>query len=305
MRIAIIDLGTNTFNLLICKKENGTFNTVFKTKIAVKLGEGGIDKGFIAKTPYQRGIEAMKTHMKTISEYEVDNVRAFATSAIRSAKNGPDFVHEVHDKLSLKIEVIDGDQEAELIYQGVKKAIDFDSNYKLIMDIGGGSTEFIIANSEGIKWKKSYQLGVSRLKEIFKPKDPITGEEIETIESHLKIELLDLATNLKRYPCNTLLGSSGSFDTLVEMIEHHFVNLKENKDSPSCKISINEYDWAQSYLINSTLSQRLNTKGIIKMRADMIVISVIFINYILREFNINKIIRSKYALKEGAMNTYF
>lgn len=305
MQIAIIDLGTNTFNLLICKKENGMFNTVFKTKIAVKLGEGGIDKGIIAKAPYQRGIEALETHLKTINEYEVDNVRAFATSAIRSSKNGSNFVQEVYDRLSLKIEVINGDQEAELIYQGVRRAIDFDSDHKLIMDIGGGSTEFIIANSEGVKWKKSYQLGVSRLKEIFKPKDPVTGEGIKTIESHLNVELLDLSENLKKYSCNTLIGSSGSFDTLVEVIGHHFGNLNENKKTSSCKISMNEYDWAQSYLINSTLSQRLNTKGIIKMRADMIVISVIFINYILREFNINEILRSKYALKEGAMNTYF
>tara|TARA_B100001059_G_scaffold128934_1_gene128807 strand:+ start:11944 stop:12861 length:918 start_codon:yes stop_codon:yes gene_type:complete len=305
MQVAIIDLGTNTFNLLICNKVDGIFNTVFKTKIAVKLGEGGIDKSIIAKAPYQRGIEALKAHLKTIREYEVDNVRAFATSAIRSSKNGPDFVQEVYDKLALKIEIIDGDKEAELIYQGVKKAIDFSSDNKLIMDIGGGSTEFIIANSEGIKWKKSYKLGVSRLKEIFKPKDPITSEEIKAIESHLKVELLDLTENLKKHPCNTLVGSSGSFDTLVEMIRHHFDNLKENKQSPSSKISMDEYDWAQSYLIKSTLSERLNTKGIIKMRADMIVISAIFINYIIREFEIKKIIQSKYALKEGAMNVYF
>ena len=81
-------------------------------------------------------------------------MRAFATSAIRSTKNGAEFVNEVFEKLALKIEVIDGDKEAELIYQGVKKVIQFNSNYKLIMDIGGGSTEFIIANSEGILWKK-------------------------------------------------------------------------------------------------------------------------------------------------------
>ena len=196
MRIAIIDLGTNTFNLLICDKKSESQKTIFKNKIAVKLGEGGIDKGIIAHAPYQRGIKALEDHLNTIKEYDVDKVRAFATSAIRSTKNGGDFVSEVFEKLALKIEVIDGDKEAELIYQGVRKAIPFDLDYKLIMDIGGGSTEFIIANAEGVQWKKSYQLGVSRLKELFKPKDPITQEEIHMIEHHLKSELKDLIENI-------------------------------------------------------------------------------------------------------------
>ena len=305
MRIAIIDLGTNTFNLLICNKVNDKYKTVFKTKIAVKLGEGGIDKGIIAEAPYQRGIEALKTHLKTIKKYHVNNVRAFATSAIRSTKNGSDFVQEVQEKLALKIEIIDGNQEAELIYQGVKKAINFNLDNKLIMDIGGGSTEFIIANSEGVKWKKSYQLGASRLKELFKPKDPIIQKDINSIESHFDDELQDLFKNLQKYPCVGLIGSSGSFDTLVEMIGHRFKKLKQTKKKPACDIQIKDYLWAQNHLLESTLSQRLKTDGIIKMRADMIVISVVFINYILRKTNIKNIKCSKYALKEGAINFYF
>ena len=88
MKIAIIDLGTNTFNLLIV--EGST--TLFKIKIAVKLGEGGITKGYIAEAPFQRGFEALKKHLQTIEEYQVDRTLAFATSAIRSASNGVDFV---------------------------------------------------------------------------------------------------------------------------------------------------------------------------------------------------------------------
>jgi len=305
MRIAIIDLGTNTFNLLICDKKDESQNTIFKNKIAVKLGEGGIDRGIIAQAPYQRGIKALEDHLNTIKKYDVDKVRAFATSAIRSTKNGSDFVSEVFEKLALKIEVIDGDKEAELIYQGVRKAIPFDLDYKLIMDIGGGSTEFIIANVEGVQWKKSYQLGVSRLKELFKPKDPITQEEIQTIEYHLKSELKDLIENIQTFPCKTLIGSSGSFDTLVEMIGFKFNNLELKNKKPSCDIHSEHYKWAQDFLIQSTLSERLNTKGIVTMRADMIVLSVIFINFVLREFDIKEMIRSKYALKEGAMQYYF
>jgi len=201
MRIAIIDLGTNTFNLLIADKdENGNFSTVFKNKIPVKLGEGGIDKGLIAPKPYQRGVKALENHIKTINEYKVDKHRAFATSAIRSTSNGHLFVKEVDELLGLKIEVIDGSKEAELIYYGVKEAVPFEETFDLIIDIGGGSTEFIIANNKGISWAKSYQLGVSRLKELFKPSDPISDKEIKKIEAYFESNLKDLFEELSKTP---------------------------------------------------------------------------------------------------------
>lgn len=305
MRIAIIDLGTNTFNLLIADKDHdGNFTTVFKTKIPVKLGEGGIDKGIIAPKAYKRGINALKSHINTINKYQVDKHRAFATSAIRSTKNGSDFVQEVYNTLNLKIEVIDGSKEAELIYYGVKQVIPFEEPYSLIIDIGGGSTEFIIANNTGISWAKSYKLGVSRLKEIFKPNDPITQAEVLRIEEYFDSKLTDLFEALSDTPCTKLIGSSGSFDTLVDMICHQYDDKKRRKKT-SCNIEVEEYSWAQNHIINSTLNERIATPGMIEMRADMIVLSVILINYILKRTKVNNIERSKFALKEGALSHYF
>ena len=305
MRIAIIDLGTNTFNLLIAdKKQDGSFVTVFKNKIPVKLGEGGIDKGVIAPKAYQRGVNALENHLKTINEYQTDDYRAFATSAIRSTKNGSDFVKEVYESLDLKIEVIDGAKEAELIFHGVNEIIPFKDTHDLIIDIGGGSTEFIIANKNGISWAKSYQLGVSRLKEVFKPSDPITENEIRKIEQHFESSLADLFEEISKNPCLKLIGSSGSFDTLVDMICFQFDD-KKRRNKKYCEIKLKEYNWAQKHIIESDLIERIATPGMIEMRADMIVISVILINYILNKTKIEKIERSKFALKEGALHYYF
>ena len=121
----------------------------------------------------------------------------------------------------------------------------------------------------------------------------------------MKSELKDLIENIQTFPCKTLIGSSGSFDTLVEMTRFKFNNLELKNKKPSCIIHLEHYKWAQDFLIQSTLSERLNTKGIVTMRADMIVLSVIFINFVLREFDIKEMKRSKYALKEGAMHYYF
>ncbi|MCC6837593.1 MAG: phosphatase, partial [Bacteroidia bacterium] len=168
MRIAIIDLGTNTFNILIVDVDgNQNIKQLFQTKIPVKLGEGGINQGFIAPIPFQRGMDALIQYQLIIEEYGVDNTFAFATSAIRSARNGTDFVNIAKEKTGIEVQVISGDKEAELIYYGVRSAVNMTNDTSLIIDIGGGSTEFIIANKDQIFWKQSFLLGAARLLEIF------------------------------------------------------------------------------------------------------------------------------------------
>ena len=299
MKIAIIDLGTNTFNLLIV--EGST--TLFKIKIAVKLGEGGITKGYIAEAPFQRGFEALKKHLQTIEEYQVDRTLAFATSAIRSASNGVDFVTKVKTELGLYIEVIDGDKEAELIYLGVKQALDLGDGNNLIMDIGGGSTEFIICNKKEIFWKQSFQLGAARLLEHFQPKDPITSSEIKSIKYYLENTLTPLWSALQKFPCDTLVGSSGSFDTLADVIVHQFYTASILKGKTNYDFNLSDYQWLHKYFLKSNLEERLNTPGMIPMRADMIVISSIFIDYLLQRENISNMKLSNFALKEGVLET--
>ena len=299
MKIAIIDLGTNTFNLLIV--EGST--TLFKIKIAVKLGEGGITKGYIAEAPFQRGFEALKKHLQTIEEYQVDRTLAFATSAIRSASNGVDFVTKVKTELGLYIEVIDGDKEAELIYLGVKQALDLGDGNNLIMDIGGGSTEFIICNKKEIFWKQSFQLGAARLLEYFQPKDPITSSEIKSIKYYLENTLTPLWSALQKFPCDTLVGSSGSFDTLADVIVHQFYTASILKGKTNYDFNLSDYQWLHKYFLKSNLEERLNTPGMIPMRADMIVISSIFIDYLLQRENISNMKLSNFALKEGVLET--
>lgn len=299
MKTAIIDLGTNTFNLLIVEGKT----TLLKTKIAVKLGVGGITKGYIAEAPFQRGFEALKKHLQTIEEYQVDRTFAFATSAIRSASNGTDFVAKVKTELDLHIEVIDGDKEAELIYLGVQQALDLGDGNKLIMDIGGGSTELIICNKKEIFWKQSFKLGAARLLEHFQPQEPITSTEIKSIEGYLEDMLTPLWTALQKFPCDTLIGSSGSFETIADVIAHHFYKASILKGKTTYDFKLNDYYWLHDYFLKSNLEKRLNTPGMIPMRADMIVISTIFINYLLERQQIQAMKLSTYALNEGVLET--
>jgi len=301
MVAAIIDLGTNTFNLLIVDiSEN--YKILINEKIAVKMGEGGIQFKMIAENAFIRGVNAIITFKEICDKHKANKVLAFGTSAIRNANNGHDFVNEIKSLTGIEINIIDGEREAELIYKGVKLGAKLNDSSSLIMDIGGGSTEFIIANRNEILWKQSFEIGASRLLETFKLSNPILEGEIHSVNSYLEAELQPLITAALTYNFSELIGSSGSFDTLAEVIANKANRILDLKVTTDYTFNLKEYEEIYSFLIKSTYEQRLKTKGIIPIRAEMIVISTIMTNYIIDKFMINKMRLSTYSLKEGVLS---
>ena len=302
MKIAVIDLGTNTFNLLIVEvNSDKTYSQIFQAKISVKLAEGAINKGFITDAAFQRGLDALKTHYTTTQKYQVDKIYAFATSAIRGASNGSVFVESVKKETGLDIQVISGDREAELIYYGVRSAVEMTDKASLIIDIGGGSTEFIIANKDRIFWKQSFLLGAARLLEMYPPSDPISDKEINVFTEHLEKELQPLFTALERYPIVELLGSSGSFDSLAEMIAHRFYSPDILDDKTEFDFDLAHCETIYNDILKSTNAERIQMNGLVAMRVDMIVVSSIIVNFVIRSFEIEKMRLSTYSLKEGVI----
>ena len=302
MRIAIIDLGTNTFNLLIAEvTDKKTFRSIFSTKVAVKLGEGGTNLKNISAKAFQRGIDVLKIHRSIIDRFQAEQIFAFATSGIRSARNGKKFVEAAKKAANLDITVISGDKEAELICGGVRMALEIGPDHSLLLDIGGGSNEFIVASQTEIAWKKSFDLGVARLLEKFKPSDPITAEEVAKIEKYLRKELQPLAGALQAHPVKELIGSSGSFDTFAEVIAHRFHTIEILKGKTAYEFDMGEFSQVHDQLIASTKAEREKTPGIIALRVDMIVMGAVIVNFVLKEYGIAKMRMSTYALKQGVL----
>ncbi len=302
MKLAILDLGTNTFNLLIAEVESDkTYTILFKEELAVKLGEGGITKKIIASIPFKRGIDALKKHKSTIETYGVSIVKAFATSAIRSTEMDKLLLDKAFDETGISIQIIPGEEEAGLIYKGVKLAGLLDDNASLIMDIGGGSTEFIIADKKKLLWKHSFDLGAARLMQMFKPSDPITSTQIEELQNYFDGILSPLFDSVKQHPATTLIGCSGSFESFANMILHQ--NNMQDKLFAKNYYNIDLLDFSSLYqtLINSSEAERYNIKGLIAMRVDTIVYASIFVAYIINKLKIKKLQLSHYALKEGVL----
>lgn len=300
-RVAVIDLGTNTFNLLIADIHGEqTWSQVFKIKEAVKLGQGGINKGYIVEEAYERGLAAMARHYERINQHQVDKVYAFGTSALRDAANGEAFISDIKQKFGFDITLISGDKEAELIYKGVRQTVDSIKETFLILDIGGGSNEFIIAGPEQFYWKESFKLGMARLMDKFSPPDPITPELIEKLESYFEEELSSLFAAVEKYSPAILVGASGSFDSLVNM---YYSDKYPNEEvlPASQKIDLEIFHRMHDKLIHSVRAEREKMKGLEPVRRDMIVLAVVFVNFILRRLKIQQLYQSSYALKEGAL----
>lgn len=300
MRVAVIDLGTNTFHLLIAETVGKDLKILYKTNVAVKLGEGRINDNIIIPAAFERGVSCLKTFYDTILEYKIDRIRATATSAVRSAENGQDFVHAVKEHTGITIETISGDEEAELIYQGVKLSGAI-QELSLIMDIGGGSVEFILCDTEKLIWKKSYNIGAARLMQQFFKSDPLSDEDKQAILFHIQKQLTDLFETCEKYEPQILIGSAGAFETFAELVtrkHNQNIAIEQIKTYP---FNYDDYIDIAVKLINSTHQQRVEMPGIIPLRVDMIVIATLITNYVLGRCKINRLTLSTYDLKMGVL----
>jgi len=300
MRIAVIDLGTNTFNLLIAEVfENMPYSIVYNDKLPVKLGEGGLDKKWISPAAFQRGIDAIGKFQQIISENGCTKTHAFATSALRSTDNGQAFIDQIKDAFDISVSIITGDREAELIYYGVRQAVKLTDNPVLILDIGGGSNEFIIANAAEIFWRKSYDLGIARLLEVFNPSDPITTDELNKINEYLHLQLADLFNEISKHNITNLVGASGSFETFTAMIHDHDSETEKGTVPEAREIPMVAFAELHNRLIRSTLLERQQMKGLEPLRVEMIVLAAVFVKFVIDHSQIKHMQQSNFAMKEG------
>jgi len=294
MIIAIIDMGTNTFNLLVAQT---TGTVLYESKLPVKLGEGGFRSGSLTSDAMQRAFNAINTHLKTAKRLGANRYYAFATSAVRDASNGKVFVNEVKQRFNIDVEVIDGNREAELIWKGVNAAVGLGESPAVVVDIGGGSNETIIANSEQIFWLQSSNLGVTRIAENFPISDPITTDELETIENHMLQTVEPLLLVVAKLNPRIMAGSSGAFDSFRKILVHK--GIIHHTSNVSAEIPVDEYLKLHHFFITSTHVQRLALPGLDPIRVDLIIPASIFVNLLVQKLGIKRIFQSDYALKEG------
>lgn len=298
MRVAVIDLGTNTCNLLIAETNSGDFKILHQSKQLVKLGDDKIRENEISISATSRVIQSFQIHKKLIVDYHAEKVRVVATSAVRTAENKIEFLDQISENSGWIVKLISGEKEAELIFEGVLLAFNEFKNPSLILDIGGGSNELIVAHHKQMLWKESQPTGMARIINQFKISDPILPDEINALKNHFAEAHKNAFEKCKTENVKTLVGCSGAFDTIADIIDS--VNPGE-KLRTTQEISISEFYTVYHNLIKSTREQRLLMKGMDMVRVDLIVPAVIFIEQLISEIEITQIIQTDFALREGVL----
>lgn len=294
---AVIDLGTNTFHLLIAGLNDaaGTLTEIYRSRYFIKLAENGIE--VLSPAALERGMAALRDFRHQINQHNIhgERVIALGTAALRTASNGPAFQRTVREQFGFDIQIISGDREAQLIARGALLAIPPPREKVLIMDIGGGSVEFIIADRDRIYWAQSFPVGVAVLYRQFHRHEPIAKSEITQVRAFLLQQLEPLLDALKAFPATHLIGAAGTFDVVATHLSD------PTPTATYAPIDLRKFDGFYRRILATTREERYQLPEIPADRADMIVVALILIDLILQLTETQELTVSYYAMKEGMM----
>ena len=298
MRVAIIDLGTNTCNLLVAETNNTEFTILHQSKQLVKLGDNKIKDNEISQEATSRALESFCIHKEIIEKFNVDKVKVLATSAVRTAENKIQFLETLGEHSGWIIKLISGEKEAELIFKGVLLAVEHFENPSVILDIGGGSNELISAFQQDLLWKESKPTGMARVINQYHLSDPINVSEIKLLQKFFSAAHSEAFQKCRSENVKILMGCSGAFDTIADIIDSVNPGEKQRKTQ---NIALTDFYDVYQRLLKTTRDERLLMKGMDFVRVDLIVPAVILIEQIISEIGIEKIIQTDFALREGVL----
>ena len=295
-RVASIDIGTNTILLLIAKVESGKIHPLFEIETVARLGEGVQKNGLLLKEAMERSLQTLAQYLKRCQEWEVQKIFAAGTSALREAKNSEDFLKLVKEKLDLSIEVISGEEEAQLSFLAVAEDLQEREKSILVVDVGGGSTEFILGKGDQIKQWISLPLGSVRFTEEFLRSDPVQEEEWGALERKI-LEHLAAIPHSPEPPSMVAVGGTattlasveqGLEDFVAEKI-HHFVLKRETLKN-------------QIFLYRSkTIEERKKIPGLPKARADVILAGGTILYLAMEELHCPSVLISCHGVRYGLL----
>lgn len=296
MKIGAIDIGTNSMRLLICDYIDNKLENRVKFVNTTRIGKDVDKNGYISEEAIHRNIEALKEFANICKENKCEKIYAMGTSALRDSKNKEEFINLAKKESEIDVEIITGEKESNLGFKGVLEGLNSEEDI-LVLDIGGGSTEFIIGGVEGIKFAKSEDVGALRMTEKFLTKDPICEKEFDDMTSFLENEIDETLKYIKTKGIKKLVGIGGTITSLSAMNQELEVYSMERIHNSS--ISKNDIKSILQNLKKMTLSDKKDLKGLQPKRADIITTGVKILDIIMEKLEIENIIVSEYDNLEG------
>jgi len=296
--VASIDIGTNTVRLLILEtKPDGSLHEVGQVRAITRLGKGMDTEKKLLGDRMDETISVLTKFRDECRKFEPLTIRAVATSAVREASNQKDFVSRAKKEAGLEIEVISWEEEADLMVKGVLWKLPNIEKDILVFDIGGGSTEFLLARDRKIISSVGTQLGTVRLTEKFISHHPIDVNEYKALETHFRRELKVVKEKLSDFPPEVLVGTAGTVTTLAAIDGDVYPYDPEKIHGRS--LTFKRVEELLEDLKNKSLTERSAIRAIEKGREDLIIVGGALVLETMRVFECNLLIVSEHGLREG------
>jgi exopolyphosphatase/guanosine-5'-triphosphate,3'-diphosphate pyrophosphatase len=300
--VAAIDIGTNSFHLVVARPAgNNRFEILARDKEVVRLGSGSGDMKELHPDAIERGVATLGRFRRVADTFGAE-LHAVATSAVREAENREDFLEAALVKANVKIEVISGVEEARLIHLGVLQAVPVFDQQVLVVDIGGGSTEFIVGRGEDVLAARSLKVGAIRLTERFFRKEPVKKKAVDEARKFVRSYLprvQDMVAEAGGF--EVAVGSSGTILNVAEMIRAHYGSEPNRQVGMSSFTAEALADVVEDLASRPRVADRFDVPGLDPRRADIILGGVIVLEQVFKALGIAELNTSDYALREGVL----
>jgi exopolyphosphatase/guanosine-5'-triphosphate,3'-diphosphate pyrophosphatase len=302
LRLAAIDVGSNSVHMVVAQADpDGAITTLWRMKEMVGLGRISFPSRRLSREAMDRAISALARFQQAAQQRQCEKIIAVATSAIREAENGGDFIVRVKRELGLYVKVISARDEARLIYLAVRHACNLKDKPHLIVDIGGGSVEFIVGDTRRSVLLESRKLGAARMTAKFVKSDPINKEDRQKLLKHYDEVLTPLCKNILAHKPISALGTSGTLESIAALCGS--TPSSNGHESPAV-IERTKFDAVLAELIDSSTKQRAGMRGLDDQRRDQILAGALLVNELFERLHLRRINICSSALREGILLDY-
>jgi len=302
--ISAIDIGTNSIHIVIVKIDPSlpAFNIVAREKDTVRLGDRDPETGELTPEAMERAMTALQRGQELARSFQAEEIVAVATSAVREAPNGRDFMKTVRENLGLTINLISGQEEARRIYLGVLSAMEFEEQSHVIIDIGGGSTELILGNGQEPSFLSSTKVGAVRLASEFITTDPISNKELNFLKAYIRGRMErpveELKAKLSPEETMNLVGTSGTIECLATIHAQEKFNTSPYP-LQGYRFSTNDLEDIVKKLASLDVKKRADLPGMSGRRAEIIVPGAMILLETMKMLEAERITICERALREG------
>jgi len=300
-RLAVIDIGTNSIHMVLAEvSPDSSYKIVDRIKDMVRLGDGTFTSRRLSPEVMDRGLQVLKRYSALAKNKGFETMVAIATSAVREAKNGGDFIKLAQKDLGLKVRVITGEEEARLIYLGVRNSMDLSASPSLILDIGGGSVELLACTEKRLQFVHSLKLGAIRLKDQFLHSDPPAKRMVQRMERTIRLALTKALKSNKAQKYVQMVATSGMAGNITEII-HLARTGKPISQLDMATIELAEIKKLERLLQINEVERRSQIGGLDPRRADTLFPAVVVLRMAMEQAKLQSVRISEKAIREGVI----